>query len=283
MRFYVVRVSLVPVEGSMFYVPRSERNLRLLTGLLSRQFEYEGKRGFRIINEPVTHAERGFVGGMLGREGKTTIPGRESGHFLKRKQTVYPHVYYAYLPREQALVIQHNTSVFPNPDRLVDALARYLDQHLTGEGLAVHLAPLTVKGQFWKVLIELGEVHEVRLRFFAPNFLGEMYADMKTLLSKVSRDTNADEIEHAVLSQTGKLTIPNEPGYKSAIGWIEDGGGTWVAIRRGKHRRVVTSGKNLTFYEREVSLEGLSPDEMAHFCDTFDLGDHSVGGGDDKP
>lgn len=279
MNLYGGRISLLREEGNIFYQDGKEKNLEYFIQAMSRHFEVLEKYGVYLINEPWIHAEKGFIGGSLGRVGHTKLPQLISGHFDRKSEIVYPHVRYLFIRSQQTLLVEKNSSVFHDPEKVFEYLSNYLNTVLTYEGLSVHIHPLTSKGEFWNVLNDLLSVHEIRLRFVMPNFLGDMYSDIKKLLGEVNKETNATEIETTMFSSSGRLEVPRNSGYQSAVGWIEDGGGTWEVTRKGTHgkrRKKVSNKKSLTIFERQIDFDGLTMDELAELISNLDIGPHTI-------
>ena len=121
-------------------------------------------------------------------------------------------------------------------------------------------------------------MNEVRLRFIVPNFLGELYTNTSKLLEKIKEETGASEIEHTLIDQSGKLNIPRDSGYQAAVGWIEDGGGSWIIKKKtskGK-KKSVSSKQSLTIFEKEISFENITVDQIAELISEFNIGDHQI-------
>ena len=280
--FYGGRLSLIPEKGSLFYQEGNEKRIELVIDALNNKFESTEKYGVHILHEPITHPEKGYIGGIIGRKTIAKLPDHDRNRFIVKQKPVYPHVYYFFLRDEQVFIIQKNHSVFHKPERVFEYIANYLNKRLFNIGISVFIQPLTNKGTFWKVLKESDYVTEIKLRFIVPNFLGEIYKDTKKLLEDIRGETGASQIEQTLIDQNGKLCVPEAEGYKAAIGWIEDGGGYW-SIKAGKN--VVTSKQSLTIFEKEITFEEITINELVQIIKEFDLKAHKIKrnkGGKDK-
>ncbi|OIQ10502.1 hypothetical protein [Neomoorella thermoacetica] len=280
MFFYAGRISLIPSD-SLYYVEGKENKLELVEKALMQSFIYPEKYGVNIIHEPIIHPDYGLIGGYIGRQTITKIPKYESNKFKKFEDVVYPYVHYFYLKHEQVIVVERNTSVFKKEEKVFEYLSNYLNNNiLYPEGLVVYIKPLTEKGEFWKSLKELGEVHEIHLRFIMPNFLGQAYSNIRELLLSIKSQTRADEVEQSFYSAVGKASIPKDDKFESAIGWIEDGGGEWRLVRKsmgGKTRKVISNRQKLTLIEqKELVLDNLTTDDLVKIIKKLNLGLHSI-------
>jgi len=272
MRFFGGRVSVLPIEQHLFLEPDREARTQHLEAALSRSFEYEGKRKARIAYEPILDARGKLLGGIIGKPAKSRLPTREDGHFLKRQAELWPHVYCIYIGSQNLLMIQRDLNVFRKPLILLENLANYLSSQLFNVGLTVHIAPLTMRGRFWEVQEQLESIQEVNLRFVAPNFLGEFHKETKEMLAGIVAETNADEVGHSLYSSAGKLHVPDTEGYKSAIEWIESGGGEWSIIGRTQGSRVKRkSGSSLRLVTTELEISDPTPEQIRAVADVLAL------------
>lgn len=261
MRFYAGRISLLPIENLFAGLGRANRT-QALEQVLSRPFEFTGKYSTHLVHEPLLSSNRELLGGVLGRASKERLPQREAGHFIKRQAELWPHVYYLYARSENLVLVQYDSRVFQDPHKLLENLALYLSTQLFQTGLTAIIVPLTVRGRFWATLADLTSVNEVHLRLVAPNFLGDWMKDTKKMLEGVVAETQAEEIEHSLYSNSGKIRIPKNAGYESAVEWIEAGGGKWSIVSWDGGRSIQKSGRSLRYVRTKVELSGLTPEQI---------------------
>jgi hypothetical protein len=91
--------------------------------------------------------------------------------FLDTRRTQYPHVYLLWDRDEQIILIERNTAVFRNYERVVKSIEDHLNKLLVPYELRVFVKPLTDKADFWRAIQKYRYLYTVNFELHMPNFL----------------------------------------------------------------------------------------------------------------
>lgn len=256
MRFVGGRVSLIPIKNNIFYSEGSEKRFSYIVTLLSERREFKARKDINLILDPILDSTGKLVGGKIGREAITKLPIKRGGTLSRVPTQICPYIWFLIYPSEQIILFERKQDVFSKELVLFDYLTRYFNRELYAKGLEVTIRPLSVKGEFWKLLGNVEKLFSVRFYLKAPNLLGETYDDLRDILNKEKNDNNATEVEVGISNTAGELMIRDQNKYSRMVGWVEDGGGDWKVTAKAKGQKgrphIFRNSDQLTIFDLDI-------------------------------
>jgi hypothetical protein len=275
--FYGGRISLLPIQGNIFYSEGIEKKFDLILKSLSfkREFKFHNRK---IILEPILNQDNRFLGGKIGKESIRKLPKRPDGTLRKISEHLYPYVLFFIIEDEQVILIQRDTTVFKHELTAFNCLEDYFNRELFDLGLETSIKPLTIRGKFWDIYKDAEKVYGVKFSLKAPNYLGIHYENLSQMLKTIKDETNANDIDYGIANRSGDLQIRDKEKMQPLINWTEDGGGEWDidAQMSGKSRRTYKNSEQLTTFEVDSEFDVTDLDQVRHIRDTFNLGSHKL-------
>ena len=196
-----------------------------------------------------------MIAGKLGKMKGIRKFNYDAGKFDEEKDVSHPYINFFWDRSQQVIIIEKNSSVFPEIDKLITSIEAHFNNILTSYELTVKLVPLTEMYDFWKVMTEYEAVFEVRFELFMPNFLGRTNEAVKEFLTTFQADYNTSSLNITFKNAEGYLQIPtNNTAVIKILDWIAKGGGTWAAIvkksfsKYGK-KSTILSAQNIVYNE----------------------------------
>lgn len=217
--------------------------------------------------------------------------------FPDEKTKIFPSVCLLWDRDEQVILIERNTAVFRNYERVLKSIEDHLNNSLTKCELRVFIEPITEKTDFWKAIRLYKYLYAVSFELHMPNFLGKSQEAIKELLEIYRRGYNATSVTSQLSNPDGKLTIPVEdPQTSKSLEWVARGGGSWSmeGFKEGAKRKVkMTSktGKNMRTIETYMELTNYTAEEVVlilnnarpiYSVNSEDITDKSIKNGDNN-
>ena len=277
MKFHVARLSFVSSAQRTLQKPEFEGNpIELTEKLLEENPNHAPKkRGFigLYFGDFIFDTGRKLLAARLGKfkEVKITEYDERKKVFHDRKDASFPYVYLLWDKDEQAILVERDTSVFPNYEVLFRSIENHLNNLLKTYELRVSVTPLTERMDFWRSLREYaqgrGYLYEANFKLYMPNFFGNTQQNLKEILNAVKEDYNATEFSNQISNTDGRLNIQeNDQKIDAALEWIMKGGGKWSIKGKkeeGKRKVTINSTKNAKTVETSVEIENYTPEGVA--------------------
>lgn len=283
MKFYGGRISLLPIQ-EIFYEKGNEHKFMFITDILSKSVEFKIRKDCNMIIEPILDNNSVLVGGKIGRQSMRNLPVRKDGLLIKELTTTYPHVIFLIDNIEQLILIEHNTSAFPEELVIFKHLIKYMNKNLWDKGLEVDIKPLTSKGKFWNLINSATKVYQTRFILKSPNFLGKTYNNLKEILEQEKTESNANQVEYVRSNDSGELKVPQNTFNEQAVGWTEDGGGEWIiqmkSSQTANKKKIFRNKEHISYFEVDYEIEENSFETLYELRKKLNIGSYKKINGD---
>lgn len=270
MDFYALQVSLLPIEGDLFYKAGKEKDIRLFEACLMKQNRHETTWVIRTL----VYDENGLIAGLISRPLPADL---YDENFNLHEERNYPPVIWMWDRIEQALLIERKPRIFASAEAAARAFAGLTNPCLSDSSLLVHIHPKLDEGVFWQVYNSMYTVQSVELELTVPNIFGETKKDVRDFLSTIAHDTNSTNFKPTFENKEGKLNIKETTWFKNLLDWVKDGGGIWAIKGKPSAKRRITkktsskSAKILNYPDgpTHIELENYSASEVRQIIEAL--------------
>ena len=280
MKFYGGRISLLPTHD-MLYQIGNEHKFSYVIDILSKPSKFKIRKGASIVIEPIFDNDI-LLGGKIGRESNKKIPILQDGVLVKVPTQTYPYVFFFINREEQLILVEHNTTAFPDELTVFKHIIKHINRDIWRYGLEVDIKPLTTKGAFWNLVDNANKIYSINFILKAPNFLGKIYSNLKDVLNHEKEESNANQIEYKRSNEAGELKILPTAFNEQAVGWAEDGGGDWVleikSSQTSNRKQTYKSQEHLAFFEVDLELTSADTESLKQIYNKIDIGNHRIKG-----
>ena len=149
----------------------------------------------------------------------------------------------------QHIVVQKNWR-FGDPEQIEAALQAGMSKEIFDKyNCRVYVKGRTKEHHFWALVEESTEIYSLELKLVSPNIL-----DANKRARKALEDLKSifiqDEIDVTLKSESGKLTVPEEP-VADYISYISEGEGSWkiTSKKHGGRKKTYSSFQNIDTLE----------------------------------
>lgn len=266
MQFHIARLSFVSPAQRILGKLKFEGTLIELTEKLlveNTQYTQKKKRGFvsLLFGGFIFDADGRLLSAKIGiaRERKWPDYDTDKIDFFDKRGMEYPWVYLLWDRDEQAILIERNTTVFRNYERVLKSIEDHLNKLLLKYGLRVFVKPLTEKADFWRAIRAYQYIYTANFELYMPNFFGKTQNELKKMLEILREDYNATSAASQISNLDGRLRIKeDDQQINNNLDWIIKGGGSWFleGIKTGAKKKVkITSTRSENIKSEETSIE----------------------------
>lgn len=269
MKFVAARMSFVLIDQlNLFQQPVDKPYVVLAEVALQRRTHYSSRRsngvGF-VLGSFITGPDGALVAAKLGilRGVVLTKFDEETQQFVDVEDESYQKLQLLWDREQQVILLERNTSVYHEPEKLFEHLQTLLNYELAQYGLQVIVRVLPEPSSFWKTVERYDHLYTIRFRLAVPNLFGHTQKDLADWLKGFREDTNATEVVTEVSNPEGKLVVKRDDvQVNEAVSWVEKGAGEWTvtgatqrAGKRSKRKKTSSSKTTKQLDARDVNEE----------------------------
>jgi hypothetical protein len=258
--FLVFRYQLLPTRQSFqrTFIPplRSveeliERKNEIFAEVLTTTSDFSTGR-VTLVHKQIAGADDVYVFEIATSRNLT----RQTRDFRKERVENWPSIFVAFDNRKdvQKLLVQRNSRVFQLPRTVPNLLADRLNSRLAEYQLELHVEPIFVRSQFWKLVDEYhDQIVEAHFELVSPNManISHVLADE---LKDLARSTNTAKTALNLESpKAGRLQLNREnQNLDSLVNYASEGGGN-IRVRVQGLKRAIQTDRTID----KVSIEKL--------------------------
>jgi hypothetical protein len=274
MKFVVARMSFVPFEQqNLFDLPVDRTPIEIAEEILQTRPRYTPTKGntigfvlgsFQVLEGRLLAAKLGILRGV------TLSKYNEDNHqFVDVKDDSYEKVALLWDREQQAILLERNTTIYYEPERLFEYIQSHLNLALSHYGLSVTIRVIPEPMSFWKTIEKYEKIYSVRFKLTIPNMFGFTQKSLADWLQGFKEEANATEVTTEVSNPEGKLELnTTDPQLHEAVNWVEKGGGEWSVVGGGKgkkrtSRSKTSSSKSMKRLDHPGTLEEFTAEEVA--------------------
>jgi Holliday junction resolvase len=168
----------------------------------------------------------------------------------------------------QIILIEKNSSVFPQIENSVNILAEYFRNKMRQFDYVVNIYPLVSKRKFWSYVESAEKIYELTLVMNAPNMSLFGNSDTREVLREIKNATNNEVLDISLKNKEGSLKILKEV-IGNYIEYVREVGGKYLLkFKRNGTRETKTSETDtaVTYLEKK-NKEKYSEEELSNISE----------------
>ena len=138
----------------------------------------------------------------------------------------YPFIYLMFHVKRQIVLIEFNSTVFPDMDSVKGKIEKYFTRKIAMSGLNVNLNDVSDHKEFWSTISEMDVVNDVTLEFNPPNLWGGE-KEVDRLVKGAHEETNFSKFKLVFQNKVEGL-IFTAKNFGQQIARLASGGGEYV-------------------------------------------------------
>jgi hypothetical protein len=267
--FLVFRYQLLPTraefQSTLFPHVRSVEDLisrkNEIFATVLKQTKDFSIRGVKLIHKELAGSDDVFVYRIATSRNLT----RETKDFRREKVENWPSILVVFdnKPDIQKLLVERNTKVFQLPRTVSNLLSDRLNSGLRQYQLELHIEPIFVRAEFWKLVQEHRDrIIEAHFELVSPNMANISHA-LADDLKDFAKSTNTAKTELTLQSpKAGRLKLEQtDKNLDSLVHYASQGGGN-VAVRvKGLRHTIQTDRTIEKVCVEELNIEAATPEQ----------------------